>query len=179
MADTTSAAQSERELFEAHMRTLNPCVRLARQREVLGGYYRTLTVQRAWELWQAARRTQPGAPAAVEPPELSPDFTDSARAALLWVLWHHQGGSSPVGQPIRFALGMGQHDRMNDHQLAEAKRWEKLHPVNPSAWARKQDPLTDDAIVAAFCETPGLRPQQMVSCFVAGARFAETHHGIT
>ncbi len=61
MTDTTSAAQSERELFEAHMRSLNPCVMLARQREVLGGYYRTMTVQRAWELWQAARRTQPGA----------------------------------------------------------------------------------------------------------------------
>lgn len=39
--------------------------------------------------------------------EMSPDFTDTARAALLWVLWHHQGGSSDIGQPIRFALGMG------------------------------------------------------------------------
>jgi hypothetical protein len=70
-------------------------------------------------------------PAVVEPPELSPDFTDTARAALLWVLWHHQGGSSPVGQPIRFALGMGQHERLNEHQLREAKRWERLHPVSP------------------------------------------------
>lgn len=51
------------------------------------------------------------------------EFTDSARAALLWVLWHHQGSSSPVGQPIRFALGMGQHDRLTDHQLAQAKLW--------------------------------------------------------
>lgn len=55
-------------------------------------------------------RAQPTPPAVVEPTELSPDFTDTARAALLWVLWHHQGGSSPVGQPIRFALGMGKHD---------------------------------------------------------------------
>ena len=85
-------------------------------------------------------------PAVVEPPELSPGFTDTARAALLWVLWHHQGGSSPVGQPIRFALGMGQYDRMNEHQLSEAKRWERLHPVNPSVWAQKQDPLTDEQI---------------------------------
>lgn len=68
--------------------------------------------------------------------DLSPDFTDTARAALLWVLWHHQGGSSPVGQPIRFALGMGQHDRLNEHQLAEAKRWERLHPANPSVFPR-------------------------------------------
>ena len=53
----------------------------------------------------------------------SPEFTDTARAAIAWVLWHHQGGSSPVGQPLRFSLGMGQHDRMTDHQIAEAKRF--------------------------------------------------------
>lgn len=55
--------------------------------------------------------------------EMSPDFTDTARAAIAWVLWHHQGGSSPVGQPLRFALGMGQHDRLTDRQVAEAKRF--------------------------------------------------------
>lgn len=60
---------------------------------------------------------------ALAPEELSPEFTDTARAALLWVLWHHQGASSAVGQPIRFALGMGAHDRLNEHQIAEAKRW--------------------------------------------------------
>ncbi len=58
-----------------------------------------------------------------EPVEMSPEFTDTARAALLWVLWHHQGGSSPVGQPIRFALGKGAHDRLNDPEIDEAKRW--------------------------------------------------------
>lgn len=51
------------------------------------------------------------------------DFTSTGRAALLWVLWHHQGGSSPVGQAIRFALGMGQFDRLTDEQLAQAKSW--------------------------------------------------------
>lgn len=80
------------------------------------------------------------------PVEMSPEFTDTARAALLWVLWHHQGGSSPVGQPLRFALGMGAHDRLNAHQVAEAKRWGELtksttaefhaHPAPPSADAR-------------------------------------------
>lgn len=28
--------------------------------------------------------------------EVSPEFTDTARAALLWVLWHHQGGITKV-----------------------------------------------------------------------------------
>ena len=63
------------------------------------------------------------------PVEMSPEFTDSARAALVWVLYHHQGGSSPVGQPIRFALGMGAHEPLTPSQigealkLAEASRW--------------------------------------------------------
>ena len=55
--------------------------------------------------------------------EMSPDFTDFARAALLWVLWHHQGGSSPIGQPLRFALGMGADERLSESQVREAKRW--------------------------------------------------------
>ncbi|WP_373379862.1 hypothetical protein [Cupriavidus nantongensis] len=44
-----------------------------------------------------------------------------SRAMLLNILWHHQGGSSPVGQPIRALLGIGQHDHLNNDQLAEAK----------------------------------------------------------
>lgn len=58
--------------------------------------------------------------------DISPEFTDNARSALMWVLWHHQGGSSPVGQPIRYALGMGRHDPMNEIQVQEAKRWAAL-----------------------------------------------------
>lgn len=54
------------------------------------------------------------------------EFTASARAALLWVLWHHQGGSSEVGQPIRFALGMGQHERMTEAQIEQAKVWAEM-----------------------------------------------------
>lgn len=42
-------------------------------------------------------------------------------AALLWSLYHHQGGSSHIGQPIRKLLGIGQHDRLTDEQLAQAK----------------------------------------------------------
>jgi hypothetical protein len=56
------------------------------------------------------------------PEDMSPEFTDSARAALLWVLYHHQGGSSPVGQPIRLALGMGAHEPLTPSQVAAALR---------------------------------------------------------
>ena len=74
--------------------------------------------------------------------EMSPEFTDTARAALLWVLWHHQGGSSPIGQPIRFALGMGAREPLNDHQLAEAKRWDAL------SVSRQQATRTEEALDA-------------------------------
>ena len=44
-------------------------------------------------------------------------------AALLWTLYHHQGGSSHIGQPIRKLLGIGQHDRMTEEQIADAKKF--------------------------------------------------------
>jgi len=49
-----------------------------------------------------------------------------SKAMLCNVLWHHQGGSSPVGQPIREILGLGQHDGMTDEQLSEAKWIDRL-----------------------------------------------------
>lgn len=39
------------------------------------------------------------------------------RNLLYWVLYHHQGGSSHIGQPIRRALGIGQYDAMTDEQI--------------------------------------------------------------
>jgi len=80
-------------------------------------------------------------PMAAIPEGMSLDFTDTARAALLSVLWHHQGASSPVGQPIRFALGMGVFDELNDHQISEAKRWESI--------AAAPQPLAGQQITAA------------------------------
>lgn len=61
------------------------------------------------------------------PPELliqkptAPEMSRESRAMLLNVLWHHQGGSSPVGQPLRKLLGIGQHDHLTEEQYSEAK----------------------------------------------------------
>lgn len=74
-----------------------------------------------------------------------PDITDTARAALLWVLWHHQGGSSPVGQPIRFALGMGQHEHLSDSQVADAKQWGELRGFGPGECREPAPVSTADA----------------------------------
>ena len=45
--------------------------------------------------------------------------------ALLWTLYHHQGGSSHIGQPIRKLLGIGQHDRMTPEQIERGKAFAK------------------------------------------------------
>lgn len=42
------------------------------------------------------------------------------KSMLLWALYNHQGGSSPIGQPIRKALGIGQHDDLMHAQVVEA-----------------------------------------------------------
>lgn len=42
------------------------------------------------------------------------------RGLLLWALFHHQGTNSPVGQPIRRALGIGQYDELTPEHIAEA-----------------------------------------------------------
>lgn len=91
-----------------------------------GGEYIRLLSEEESEFVDAALAAAPLVQQMIAPTEMSPEFTDTARAALLWVLWHHQGGSSPVGQPLRFALGMGQHDHLSEHQVAEAKRWKEL-----------------------------------------------------
>ena len=54
------------------------------------------------------------------------EMSRESRAMLLNVLWHHQGGSSPVGQPLRKLLGIGQHDHLTGEQCAEAKWIDKL-----------------------------------------------------
>lgn len=106
--------------------------------------------------------------------EMSPEFTDTARAALLWVLWHHQGGSSKVGQPIRFALGMGQHQPLSNYQVREAQRWEAMAPtrdaanVPPGEWNSEPEGLTPkQAWWAGYRVGKGLPPDMPRSEAVA------------
>lgn len=41
---------------------------------------------------------------------------------LLLVLYHHQGGNSPVGQPIRQALGLQQFENISDDHMDKIRR---------------------------------------------------------
>jgi|GEM_PF-5064216 len=85
-------------------------------------------------------------PAQGEAVEMSPEFTDTSRAALLWVLLHHQGGRSPVGQPLRFALGMGAHQRLTYRQIQEAKRWAALTNSTAAKFEAPPAPSVPDEI---------------------------------
>ncbi|WP_411850697.1 hypothetical protein ACLB90_17795 [Stenotrophomonas sp. LGBM10] len=80
-------------------------------------------IRQANEMLALIDSQRDAAPEAQTPVEMSPDFTDTARAAIAWVLWHHLGGSSPVGKPLRFALGMGSDQHLSQSQIDEAKRF--------------------------------------------------------
>lgn len=89
--------------------------------------------------------------AATQPAQASEKVTGKFRAALLWLLWCHQGGSSEVGQPIRAMLGIGPHDCMTDEQVAEAKTYATHpQPVTPAGG----EVASMDAITAAFNTWP-------------------------
>lgn len=48
---------------------------------------------------------------------------EQLKAALLWTLWHKQGGSSPIGQPLRRVLGIRQFEALTPEQIECAKRF--------------------------------------------------------
>lgn len=70
------------------------------------------------------------------------EMTETSTAALLWVLWHHQGASSNVGQPIRFVLGMGKYDRLTESQIAQAKTWGEFIKTNTEVVRREASERT-------------------------------------
>jgi len=109
-----------------------------------------------FKIWAQSRAryalaASPTSPAEQQPVEMSPEFTDTARAALLWVLWHHQGANSPVGQPIRFALGMGRDDHLMPHQIAEAKRWDAIKSAEQRGCKGKNCGCTDGVSHSEEC----------------------------
>ncbi len=67
----------------------------------------------------------------VQPEQQQPTSPD-VKAALLFALWHHQGGSSKIGQPIRVALGIGVHEHLTPEQLDIAKRVQSAIASQPS-----------------------------------------------
>lgn len=44
------------------------------------------------------------------------------RRLLTWVLYHHQGAKSPIGQAARKILGIGEFEYLTDEQILDAKK---------------------------------------------------------
>lgn len=59
----------------------------------------------------------------VEPHITCSDRCERFEDALLWVLYHHQGGNSKTGQPIRKLLGIGQFKNLSYIQVKRAQRF--------------------------------------------------------
>ncbi len=53
---------------------------------------------------------------------------ETKRGLLLWALYHSQGASSQVGQPIRRNLGIGRHERLTPEQIKDAERASQKSP---------------------------------------------------
>lgn len=84
--------------------------------------------------------------------EMSPEFTDTVRGAIAWVLYHHQGGSSAIGKPLRYALGLGAHEDMPTHLIQQAKHFASAAGRStadfhaPAAATRAEEVANIDAI---------------------------------
>ena len=62
------------------------------------------------------------------PAPVADEFTESARAALLWVLWHHPAAAAPLDSFHPFCAWHGQHEYLSGQQVADAKRWAAVSP---------------------------------------------------
>jgi hypothetical protein len=91
---------------------------------------------------EAQAGNYPETPDSSTPPTVA---TDEELAPLLWVLWHHQGGKSNVGQPIRKYLGMGQFERMSDKQIEVAKHWAQSNGQAGSREVAEPAPVAGEA----------------------------------
>jgi hypothetical protein len=104
------AAPAQRERLAGLQDVANEYDHLIRHMDA-GGEYCTFQKERGASQVKTGSLTEPR------------ELDKSARAAIAWVLFHHQGSSSPIGQPLRYALGLGAHDRLPDQLIKEAKKW--------------------------------------------------------
>lgn len=69
---------------------------------------------------------------------------------LLWILYHHQGGKSTIGQPIRRLLGIKQHAPLSAMQVQHAEAVARMYgsPNNLHA-----EPSATDTTPPTLCQT--------------------------
>lgn len=96
-----------REKFEAWVLGQNVCKKYgAKLTQNPDGSYRDYRINDRWNAYKASCRNPP----------------EEIEQALLFVLFHHQGGKSYIGQAIREYLGIPQFADMTDEQIHRAKQ---------------------------------------------------------
>ncbi len=100
--------------------------------------------------------------------EATPAVPDEMKQVLLWALWHHLGGCSSIGQPIRKFLGMGANERMTDEQLITAKAY-------PASVAEKR--VISDSWIACSERIPTDETTVLVSNEEGVVWIADVDHG--
>lgn len=98
----------------------------------------------------------------------APALPDEIKQVLLWALWHHLGGCSSIGQPIRKFLGMGANERMTDEQLITAKAY-------PASVAEKR--VISDSWIACSDRMPTDETTVLVSNEENVVWIADVDHG--
>lgn len=112
-------------------------------------------------------------------------MNQEVRDALCFALWHHQGGSSTIGQPIRAMLGICQHARMGEDELDGAKRVNRALATADEAAPQPQrqplTPLTDEEIWREYQSLWPFHPAEeprLAADLVTFARAIEARHSI-
>lgn len=118
-----------------------------------------------------------------QPEASAPSMSPLVRDLLTFALWHHQGGSSSVGQSIRALLGMRQHECMTEAQYEVARRVQRLIAQQPSAQDREDATPGRDAVdlARAGMELHKAGQPEYIVCKelvrIADARAKEADHG--
>ena len=106
MINTELTKTSQRIKFEIWVSGQNVCKKYGAKLTMnTDGSYKDYRINDRWNAWKAAHKNLP----------------DDIVQILLLMLWHHQGGKSEIGQPIRALLGIGQFDDLTPEQIEIAK----------------------------------------------------------
>lgn len=85
----------------------------------------------------------------------SRDAQEAKDAALLWALYHHQGASSNIGQPIRTVLGIGRFERLSDEQVKRAQKFASATITTEVLSILTDADGTIDSAIAAMQQSEG------------------------
>lgn len=83
-------------------------------------------------------------------PDAPAEYNSMHKGILLWILYHHQGGKCPIGQPIRRVLRIEQHAALTTEQVRHAVNVARLYGAPDILEA---EPSSADTSPPTLCQT--------------------------